>query len=152
VTLAECIEHWDNEIKSYGSFDDLRQVMVATLSHLRASAAKAGEGWQPIETAPRDSRRIIVGYYNYEGVWRAHEAWWRMPYESAPRKDCWWCHDGNSTLLSADVHTSPEGKKLGATHWQPLPAPPSHDCAPSPEQQGAEQRDDKANNQTKVTP
>jgi hypothetical protein len=44
VTLAECIEHWDNEIKSYGSFDDLRQVMVATLSHLRASAAKADVG------------------------------------------------------------------------------------------------------------
>lgn len=83
--------------------------------------------WQPIETAPRDSSRILVGYFNWEGRWVVHEAWWRMPYESAPAKSCWWCHDGDSTLLSADVHSAPDGKKLGATHWMPLPSPPSED-------------------------
>jgi hypothetical protein len=161
VTLAECIEHWDNEIKSYGSFDDLRQVMVATLSHLRASAAK-GDEWQPIETAPKDGTRVILGWpgggvrYGFyldnshtSGPW----AGWRGPSMELP-------------------FPSPP-----PTHWQPLPAPPSAapgeakcatcddkgyvyegecitgrgpddvhpdqvacpDCAPSPEQQGAEQ-------------
>lgn len=40
-TLAECIEHWENEIVSYGCYDDLWQVMVATVAHLRAPAPAA---------------------------------------------------------------------------------------------------------------
>lgn len=99
---------------------------AATLRSIASRlAAPAGDGWRDIASAPRDGSRILVGYFNFEGRWVVHEAWWRMPYESAPRKDCWWCHDKDGTLLSADLHFSPEGKRLGATYWQPLPAPPS---------------------------
>jgi hypothetical protein len=90
----------------------------------RQPSKPKAEAWQPIESAPRDGSSVLVGYYDWEGVWRTHEAWWRMPYESAPAKQCWWCYGGDTTLLSADVHSSPTGKKLGATHWQPMPAPP----------------------------
>lgn len=91
---------------------------------LRELKQRREDGWRPIESAPRDGRQILVGYFNYEGEWKVHEAWWRMPYESAPAKSCWWCHDKDGTLLSADIHVGSNGKRLGATHWRPLPAPP----------------------------
>ena len=75
--------------------------------------------WQPIETAPRDSSRILVAYKNAYGEWRIHEAWWKLPYELAPDIQCWWCFDGDVTLLDSSIHDG-----LGATHWMPLPEPP----------------------------
>ncbi len=76
-------------------------------------------GWQDISTAPRDSSRILVAYKTYDGEWRVREVWWRLPYEGAPNEQCWWCHGDTGTLLDSSIHTG-----LGATHWQPLPAPP----------------------------
>lgn len=77
--------------------------------------------WQPIETAPRDSSKILVAYKNAFGEWRVKEAWWAMPYEDAPFDQCWWCVDGNSMLLD-----SSQSPGIGATHWMPLPEPPCH--------------------------
>lgn len=74
--------------------------------------------WQPIETAPRDSRKILVGSFNVYGEWRTYLAWWRLPYEGAPSKQCSWCYDKDGTLLDASIHS------CGATHWMPLPAAP----------------------------
>ena len=82
------------------------------------TARGEADAWQPIETAPRNSSRVLVAYKSEIRGWRVVEAWWRMPYEAAPLDRCWWCHDGNSTLLDKSVHG------LGATHWMPLPAPP----------------------------
>lgn len=77
-----------------------------------------GTQWQPIETAPRDSRKILVGGLNVHGEWRTHLAWWRLPYEGAPDEQCSWCYDKDLTLLDASIHS------CGATHWMPLPPPP----------------------------
>ncbi len=77
------------------------------------------EAWRPIETAPRDSSRVLVAGKNSMGEWRVCEAWWRLPYENAPADQCWWCYDKDGTLLDASIY---EGK--GATHWMPLPEPP----------------------------
>jgi hypothetical protein len=113
---------------------EITEAIVAALNRPASAVAEAAgeKGWQPIETAPRLDR-ILVGYLNYEGRWITHEAWWRMPYESARKKDCWWCYDGDKTLLSSDVHTGPGGKKLGATHWQPLPGAPVAPASPTSE-------------------
>jgi hypothetical protein len=56
--------------------------------------------WQPIETAPRDGRTILVR----QGDWAPHHAYWR--------KECheWW---------AIEYHGCPR-----PTHWMPLPAPP----------------------------
>jgi hypothetical protein len=83
------------------------------------------QGWQPIESAKRDQRRVFVGYYDREGVWREFVAFWALPYESAPMDQCYWRTDSGGTLLSADVHKDAHGKPLGATHWHPLPSPPA---------------------------
>jgi hypothetical protein len=130
----------------------------AMLALLRASAAKE-DVWRPIETAPKDGTRVILGwpgggvrYGFYLDNSRTSPPWagWRGPSMELP-------------------FPSPP-----PTHWQPLPAPPSAapgeakqgkpvcktcggsslidyddahgeprnapcpDCAPSPEQQGAE--------------
>ena len=81
--------------------------------------------WQPIETAPRDQRRVLIGYFDTEGIWRERIAFWGIPYEGAPKEAGWWHADGGGTSLSADVHTKwTDGKPLGVTHWMPLPEPP----------------------------
>ena len=86
-------------------------------------------GWQPIETAPRNSSRILIycpsDFPDAHAARTVFEAWWRLPYEGAPPDQCWWCYDGNSTMLSADVHRTLKGAPIGATHWMPLPDPPT---------------------------
>ena len=98
----------------------MQAVEDRTIQPLRREVAdlRAKLEWQPIETAPRDSRSVLVAYNNLFKEWKIYKAWWRLPYESAPDKECYWCYDGNMTLLDASVH------RLGATHWMPLPEPP----------------------------
>jgi hypothetical protein len=155
VTLEQCIAWLCQALQKLPPMDrhynlgETAPIINAILSHLRASAAKAGEGWQPIETAPQDGTRVILGWpgggVRY-GFYLRNKEWqgWRGPSMELP-------------------FPSPP-----PTHWQPLPAPPSAapgeakcpgcgkrfpsecdwcseqiprpDCAPSPEQQGAEQR------------
>jgi hypothetical protein len=95
-----------------------------------ALSASAVSGWQPIETAPRDSTHLLV-YYPRPGEQRQEvmEAWWAIPYEAAPLGRGWWQTMGG-TLLSADVHDG-----LGATHWMPLADPPAVVRAPGPRQE-----------------
>lgn len=91
---------------------------------LRARLALQGEPergktWQPIATAPRDATRVLVFCPSRHPPTReVFEAWWAIPYESAPLERGWWAYDGDKTMLSHDVHG------IGATHWRPLPDPP----------------------------
>lgn len=66
--------------------------------------------WQPIETAPRDGRRILLGdaYERFvaEGFWEADYG------------DGYWCRANEHWT---DAHDTNLGMM---THWQPLPAPP----------------------------
>lgn len=77
--------------------------------------------WQPIETAPRLDHILIYLPNNSQPVM---EAWWTSPYEGALASQCSW-QTMRGIVLSADVHKAPDGTPLGATHWMPLPKPPS---------------------------
>lgn len=67
-------------------------------------------GWQSIETAPRDTKNGILGYYDaIPGVF--HIAW----YEGQ-----WVSFDGEIT----NFH------QPSMTHWMPLPEPPSEGVEP----------------------
>lgn len=80
---------------------------------------QAARDWLPIESAPRDSSRVIVACWRkHTGEWRVCEAWWAMPYEGAADRACYWRYDGDRAMLDTSIHG------IGATHWQPLPAPP----------------------------
>jgi hypothetical protein len=74
------------------------------------AAILAMSEWQPIETAPKDGRRLILhwsttGYVDVR-YWRpGQERWWGFP-DSDPRYD--------PDLAIKNV----------PTHWMPLPKPP----------------------------
>jgi len=76
--------------------------------------------WRPIETAPKDGTRIIVGKHaGYVMAWASSAYWFdQPPYRHGPkfkgtrgteRRRGW--TDGMDTLATP-------------THWMPLPAPP----------------------------
>lgn len=75
--------------------------------------------WMPIESAPRNSSRILVGFFNSENNWIVREAWWRLPHEDALPKQCHWCYDGTGVLLDASIHS------IGAKYWMPLSKAPN---------------------------
>lgn len=60
--------------------------------------------WQPIETAPRDGRVILAGYWRDEG-------WWSDLYDATPDE------------FAADDHGFTRDL-APLTHWMPLPEPP----------------------------
>lgn len=62
--------------------------------------------WQPIETAPKDGSRIVVGYGRQSGF--------PMQIVFYNRIHGFWSHYGNAEL----------GLEANATHWMPLPQPP----------------------------
>jgi len=75
---------------------------------------KAAEGWQPIETAPKDGRAVIglVGHLVYRMHWQAYYKKW--PHE-----------EGGPTFTygwSGESHDS--FRPITPTHWMPLPVPP----------------------------
>lgn len=80
---------------------------------LERELAQSREGWQPIETAPKDGTAIIVS--NDCGSWVAK--YWAI-YQSGYKADSPWF----SLMLNHDH--MPRGGGL-PTHWQPLPNPPA---------------------------
>jgi len=69
--------------------------------------------WQPIETAPKDGRELLVGRFAFGRNWQCVSSW-RGPSRGEhdyPYGDNAW-RDSN-------------GRHLAGTHWMPLPEPPS---------------------------
>lgn len=82
---------------------------------LNAHHPKASEpGWMPIESAPKDSSRILV--YLPTSNRPVQEVWWAIPYEGST--DGWWSTPQGPTGRGYVI--LPESP----THWQPLPAAP----------------------------
>ena len=71
--------------------------------------------WMPIETAPQDGTRIMLG--NKHATW---EAEYRPVYQSGYRPDNPW----ESMMLNMD-HLPRENRYGPPTHWMPLPPPPT---------------------------
>lgn len=86
--------------------------------------------WHSIESAPKDGRTLLLGYYNSAGKWRTMrgqwfsweaineeweepergiEGWYETSVENDDPPNCWW--------------TEP-------THWMPLPSPPQQESKP----------------------
>lgn len=97
----------------------------AAISEAHAQGVReAAPKWLPIESAPKDGRTLLLGYYNSSGKWRtmrgqwfsqdmideeweepeyASEGWYETCVENDDMPTCWW--------------TEP-------THWMPLTAAP----------------------------
>jgi uncharacterized protein DUF551 len=71
------------------------------------------EGWQPIETAPKDGSNIML-YYPLEGL---DKSWERIVF-------CYWSERENNWVWSGRAcRTFSRG--FQPTHWMPLPEPPN---------------------------
>lgn len=126
----ERFEAWyeTDEAQDAGISHGWQGIAWAAWQAARASLPPAPEpvaGWQSIETAPKDGRTMLVGYFNSNGKWRtmrgrwysqetiedewedpdlAGEGWYETVVESDDYPNCWW--------------TEP-------THWMPLPPAPT---------------------------
>lgn len=100
--------------------NDMNEIVFKFLSHMLAAApqpaqATSKEGWQPIETAPKDGSTVML----FE------------QYESEPFFGYWW--EGRSRWRASTTHYDTDGNACvidrvyseGVTHWMPLPPPPS---------------------------
>ena len=89
--------------------DDIRRHAKVELASIRTALA-AAEGWQPIETAPKDGRSVLCFVpLDTMGVPFNHRVL-ALRYEA--RKSAW------LTDVYAFVPFEP-------THWRPLPLPPA---------------------------
>lgn len=68
------------------------------------------QGWQPIETAPKDGTPVLVHAPGGCTQWKLHTTLWI----------CRW--DGRWVEAGGEEYTTCE-----PTHWMPLPPPPDKD-------------------------
>jgi hypothetical protein len=111
-------------ISDVSGFDDFK---LAVGGFLIATALPrvAATVWQPIETAPKTGRTLLLGYLNSTGKWRTvrgqwmSEAYiseqWEEPDDAEPG---WY-----ETSVEAD--DPPNCWPIEPTHWMPLPAAPA---------------------------
>ena len=104
ATAIETIESLTayNQIP-YDASKEVRALIQALADEVR------GKEWQPIETAPKDGRDVLL-YLKDEIIGSGH---WSV----AGSADCWFTGGGF-------CH---EDDEYPATHWQPLPHPPKED-------------------------
>jgi hypothetical protein len=80
--------------------------------------------WQPIETAPKDGRSVLLGYFNELGNWRTVRGQW---FSSVEIKNEWengdCCEEGwyETSVESEDI---PNCWYITPTYWMPLPKAP----------------------------
>lgn len=80
--------------------------------------------WQPIETAPKDGKTILLGYYNSAGRWRTLRGQWMSADYIA---DNWeYPDDGEPGWYETSVENddTPNCWRTHPNHWMPLPPPP----------------------------
>ena len=95
-----------------------RLIRAALESALRL--ALAAREWQPIETAPKDGRSMLLGYPNGAGKWRTVRGQWFSDAEIAET----WEEDGDEGWYETSVECEdlPNCWAIEPTHWMPLPA------------------------------
>jgi hypothetical protein len=81
--------------------------------------------WQPIETAPKTGRTLLLGYPNSLGNWRTVRGEWlsqdyiEQNWEEPDEAEAGWYE------TSVEADDVPSCWPITPTHWQPLPKPPA---------------------------
>jgi Lar family restriction alleviation protein len=85
----------------------------------------AAQEWQPIETAPKTGRILLLGYPNVAGKWRTVRGQWMSEayiaeyWEEPDDVEPGWFE------TSAEADDVPNCWPVTPTHWMPLPAAPA---------------------------
>lgn len=87
--------------RNLAAWDGLPDSAAVTVN-LGVLRAAVGSGWQPIETAPRNSTRVLI-----------------ITPEDFVLTARWYTYNGLATWRDEEQDIYPT-----ATHWQPLPLPP----------------------------
>lgn len=80
--------------------------------------------WRSIETAPKDGRTLLLGYYNSHGNWRTMRGQWMSEdyiaehWEDPDDEQPGWFE------TSVEADDIPNCWRIEPSHWMPLPAPP----------------------------
>ncbi len=102
-----------------GFYGRLRAALAAAPA--AAPAPAQAEGWQPIETAPKDGTTIIA--YEPGGTYPSGNAF------PACVGTAYW---RNADTLNPGMWCGPYNPRDYPTHWMPLPVPPSAPDAETP--------------------
>ena len=87
--------------------------------------APAAQEWQPIETAPKTGRTLLLGYPNGAGKWRTVRGKWisdayiEQNWEEPDDAEAGWYE------TSVEAEDVPSCWLITPTHWMPLPAAPA---------------------------
>lgn len=113
------------EGEKWGEYPPFNRFAELALTALQASGMAVVQGWQSIESAPKDGTVIDLWLGNDEDPHRRTDCYWGRPYHSCGEagKYCDSCppdHDMWCDPMSGGYEES-----LQPTHWMPLPASPS---------------------------
>lgn len=127
LDFGACYEDPDGLYKGHPIFDEgdiSRDIYRAMLAAAPEGPAPALQGWQPIESAPKDGTPVDLWCANSEFPNRVTDAQWRKPTESE-----WFVHGGDGMKTADAQWLDPLGWPMtgddAPTHWQPLPPPPA---------------------------
>jgi hypothetical protein len=90
-----------------------------------ARATAEQSEWQPIETAPKTGRTLLLGYPNSLGKWRTVRGQWMTQeyidqnWEDPDEAEAGWYE------TSVEADDAPSCWPITPTYWQPLPTPPA---------------------------
>lgn len=119
IKFRELVEAW-----ACGDEGAKQAVADFTLEHARALLALVEDGWQPIETAPRDGTQILACAQLSDGL----IVQGYTPDQSIVK----WCDREKDFIAMADGYFSIKSQgdmwttyhEPYVTHWRPLPPPP----------------------------
>lgn len=122
--------------------DEARGVVYEPL-FAALSSAPAREQWQPIETAPKDGRKLLLTYKNSSGLPRIVVGGWVTDEEAAETDEdgvgleAGWYEriDNWGDYYQVSIN---EGEP---THWMPLPAAPGATAEPAPAREPMTERE-----------
>ncbi|SIO58297.1 hypothetical protein [Paraburkholderia phenazinium] len=102
----------------------LRKLFDTHPAAAQPSRAEVLETWQPIETAPKTGRTLLLGYPNVLGKWRTVRGQWISEahiaenWEEPDDAEAGWYE------TSAEADDVPNCWPITPTHWMPLPPAP----------------------------
>jgi hypothetical protein len=90
------------------------------MNRIASTPVRLQSDWQPIETAPKEHGKVILGCVDVTGS--VYPMFWneRLPHLPVFGPGFWW---------TLELHTKEESLKLASvsflpTHWMPLPSAP----------------------------
>jgi hypothetical protein len=116
---ARDISWWVAVTKKEATAEAARECEAAIRALIdREPAPVVADGWQPIETAPKDGTRVLVcgGTLWYSGDWHGHDYPLVEPVIASWDGENWFV--GYASEYDNEIFVKP-------TLWQPLPAPPA---------------------------